>query len=63
MIKQDNMTDQTFNMTDAEFDEFINSKIYHNVDRGDSMFNGVRDVKPELSGDDWADYILSDMSL
>jgi hypothetical protein len=51
-----------YNLTDAEFDAFIDEKMFHCVDRGDSMFNGINDVRPDLDADDWADFILSDIN-
>jgi len=48
-------------MTDEQFDKFIDSKIFNCVDRGDSMFNAIRETKPELYGDDYADAMLADI--
>ena len=56
MIKQ--TTSTLSNMTDAEFDAIIDAKIFHTVDRGDSMYNAINDVRPDLDADDWTDSMM-----
>ena len=50
---------QTVELSDDEMDSIIESKIFHTVDRGDSMYN--TDVHSDCYGDDYADCVMSDL--
>ena len=50
---------QTVQLNDDEIDAMIESKIFHTVDKGDSMYN--TDTHADCYGDDYADAILADL--
>ena len=50
---------QTVKLSDDEMNSIIESKIFHTVDRGDSMYN--TELHSDCYGDDYADAILADL--